>query len=104
MAEIDTNGVENKIREIALGKKNWMFIGHKESGKIHALFYSLIISAVLNEINPRVYIHYLLTKIHDLRKKTIDPVTLLPDRIDRALLQQFSEEQIILGKKMLGSM
>ena len=104
MAEIDTNGVENKIREIALGKKNWMFIGHKESGKIHALFYSLIISAVLNEINPRVYIHYLLTKIHDLRKKTIDPATLLPDRIDRALLQQFSEEQIMLGKKMLGSM
>lgn len=103
MAEIDTNGVENKIRDIALGKKNWLFIGHKESGKIHALFYSLIISAVLNAINPRVYIHYLLTKIHDLRKKTIDPITLLPDRIDRAQLEQFAREQIALGKKMLDS-
>ena len=103
MAEIDTNGVENKIRDIALGKKNWLFIGHKESGKIHALFYSLIISAVLNEINPRVYIHYLLTKIHDLRKKTIDPITLLPDRIDQAQLEQFAKDQIAFGKKILDS-
>lgn len=46
MAEIDTNNVENKIRDIALGKKNWLFIGNKNSGKIHALFYSLVMSAV----------------------------------------------------------
>jgi hypothetical protein len=76
---------------------------NKESGKIHALFYSLIISCVLNELNPRVYIHYLLEKIHDLRRKTIDPMTLLPDRIDHALLKQFALEKIELGKRMLDS-
>ena len=101
MAEIDTNSVENKIREIALGKKNWLFIGNKDSGKIHALFYSLIISSVINELNPRVYIHYLLTKVHDLRRGKIDPVMLLPDRIDCDELQQFATEQIAFGKKML---
>ena len=101
MAEIDTNSVENKIREIALGKKNWLFIGNKDSGKIHALFYSLIISSVINELNPRVYIHYLLTKVHDLRRGKIDPVMLLPDRIDYDELQQFATEQIAFGKKML---
>lgn len=103
MAEIDTNFVENKIREISLGEKNWLFIGNKESGKIHALFFSLIISAIVNELNPRVYIHYLLTKIHELRLKTIDPVTLLPDRIDQSKLQEFATEQIEFGRKILNS-
>ncbi len=103
MAEIDTNYVENKIREIALGKKNWLFIGNKESGKIHALFYSLIISAIINDLNPRVYIHYLLTKIHDLRLGTVDSITLLPDRIDLKKLQEFATEQIEFGRKILNS-
>ena len=101
MAEIDTNYVENKIREIALGKKNWLFFGNKDCGNIHALFYSLIISAVINELNPRVYIHYLLTKIHDLRRGTIDPITLLPDRIDCDALEQFALGQIALGQKIM---
>lgn len=33
MAEIDTNYVENKIRDIALGKKNWLFIGNEDLEK-----------------------------------------------------------------------
>jgi transposase len=103
MAEIDTNFVENKIREISLGEKNWLFIGNKETGKIHALFFSLIISAITNGLNPRVYIHFLLTKIHELRLKTIDPVTLLPDRIDQNKLQEFATEQIEFGRKILNS-
>jgi len=103
MAEIDTNFVENKIRDISLGEKNWLFIGNKESGKIHALFYSLIMSAIINDVNPRVYIHYLLTKIHELRLKITDPVTLLPDRIDRDILQKFADEQIEFGRKILNS-
>lgn len=75
MAEIDTNYVENKIRDIALGKKNWLFIGNENCGKIHALWYTLIISSIMNELNPRVYIHYLLTKVHQLRRGEIDPST-----------------------------
>lgn len=103
MAEIDTNYVENKIRDIALGKKNWLFMGNEDCGKIHALWYTLIISAIINDLNPRVYIHYILTKVHALRKKEIDPLTLLPDRIDIKVLEQFSKEQIEFGKKMLSA-
>jgi transposase len=101
MAEIDTNYVENKIREIALGKKNWLFIGNEDCGKIHALWYSLIISSIINHLNPRVYIHYLLTKVHELRRGEIDPAALLPDRIDIKALENFAKEQIEFGKKML---
>ena len=31
-AGIDNNPVENAIRPIALGRKNWLFIGDRESG------------------------------------------------------------------------
>ena len=103
MAEIDTNYVENKIRDIALGKKNWLFMGNKESGKIHALWYTLIISSIINDLNPRVYIHYILTKVHELRRGEIDPVSLLPDRIDVNELEHFAIEQIEFGKKMLAA-
>jgi transposase len=104
MAEIDTNYVENKIRDIALGKKNWLVIGNEDCGKIHALWYTLIISAIINELNPRVYIHYLLTKVHDLRQKTIDPLTLLPDRIDLKELESFAVKQVEFGRKILNNL
>lgn len=103
MAEIDTNYVENKIRDIALGKKNWLFIGNEDCGKIHALWYTLIISSILNDLNPRVYIHYILTKVHELRRGKIDPLTLLPDRIDVNKLELFAIEQIEFAKKMLAA-
>lgn len=102
-AEIDTNEVENKIREVALGKKNWLFIGNKDTGIIHAIFYSLIISAVLNDLNARVYMHYVMTKVHALRRKEIDPATLLPHNIDINILQKFADEQIALAKAVLNS-
>lgn len=103
MAEIDTNYVENKIRDIALGRKNWLFIGNEDCGKIHALWYSLIISSIINHVNPRVYIHYLLTKVHEIRRREIDPVSLLPDRIDIEELERFASSQIEFGKKMLAA-
>ncbi len=103
MAEIDTNYVENKIRDIALGKKNWLFMGNENCGKIHALWYTLIISSIINNLNPRVYIHYLLTKVHELRRGEICPLSLLPDRIDINALEHFAAEQIEVGKKMLSA-
>ena len=102
-AEIDTNWLENLIRPTALGKRNWLFMGHEESGKIHALWFSFIISAIMNGLNPRVYIHFLLSKTHELRTKTIDPKTLLPHMIDRNALQAFADQQVAFAKVLLDS-
>lgn len=102
--EIDTNWVENLIRLIALGKKNWLFVGHKDSGMIHALFYSLIQTCILNELNPRVYLHYLIRQIHNIRMKKVDPMTLLPHLIDKKLLEEFANEEIERSKKILGAL
>ncbi len=101
--EIDTNLVENKIRSPALGKRNWLFVGHEGSGIIYALWYTFILSAIMNGLNPRVYIHYLLTKIHDIRTKAVDPATLLPHTIDLVKLQAFADEQVALAKAVLDS-
>ena len=102
-AQIDTNWVENQIRPIAVGKKNFLFMGHEESAAIHALFYSLVLSALLNKINPRLYLNYLLSQIHSLRQKTIEPSSLLPHTINKEALNQFSQQQLQLAKSVLNS-
>lgn len=94
MPEIDTNWVENKIRDIALGKKNWLFMGNEDSGAIHALFYSLLLSAIENNLNPRIYLHYLIMQVHLIRQKKVDPQQLLPHIIDAKLLETFAQEQV----------
>jgi transposase len=101
--EIDTNWVENEIRPIALGKKNWLFMEGEKSGAVNAFWYSLILSSILNEINPRVYIHFLLMKMHDLRQDKIDPMILLPHTVDKKQLAEFEATQIALGKKVIDS-
>jgi len=40
--EIDSNLVENAIRPIALGRKNYLFAGSHESAKSMAMLYSLL--------------------------------------------------------------
>lgn len=101
--EIDTNWLENLIRPTALGKRNWLFMGHEESGRIHALWFSFIISAIMNGLNPRVYIHFLLSKTHEIRTKAINPKTLLPHTVDRLALQAFADQQVAFAKLLLDS-
>lgn len=102
-AEIDTNWIENEIRPIALGRKNWLFMGNEDCGGVHALFYSLILSCILNKLNPRLYIHYIITKIHDLRQGKVEAKALLPHTIDRDVLQVFAQAEIEKAKKIFNS-
>jgi hypothetical protein len=60
---IDNNLVENTIRPIALGRKNWLFAGSPEGAKRLAVFYSLIATCKLNGINPYEYFYDILPKV-----------------------------------------
>ena len=51
------------------------------------LLYSLIQSCDLNGIDPRAYLEYVLNQVHAMRRREINPTSLLPHRIDKALLQ-----------------
>lgn len=84
-AEIDNNFIENQIRPFALGR-NWLFLGNQKSAKIAALFYSLIQTCYLNNMDPRRYLIYVLTQSPKMRRKEVDPKILLPQFIDRSLL------------------
>ena len=50
--EIDSNGVENPIRPLALNRKNALFAGHDEGGKAWGRIASLIETAKINGVEP----------------------------------------------------
>lgn len=85
-AEISNCWIENQIRPFALGRKNWLFVGNELSANKSALLYSLIQTCKLNQINPRHYLMYVLNQVHRMRRKEIDPETLLPQFIDKKIL------------------
>jgi transposase len=76
MAEIDNNIAENALRCVALGRKNFMFLGADSGGERAAVMYSLIVSAKLNGINPQAYLRHVLTVIADYPSNRV--VDLLP--------------------------
>jgi hypothetical protein len=53
---IDNNPVENTIRPIAIGKKNWLFAGSERAGKRAAAIQSLIGTARLNGLDPAAWL------------------------------------------------
>jgi len=61
--EIDSNGVENLIRPIALNRKNALFAGHDEGGKAWGRIASLIETCKINGVEPFAYIKATLEAI-----------------------------------------
>jgi len=57
---IDNNLVENTIRPVALGRKNWLFAGSPEGAKRMATIYSLVATCKINGINPYEYFRDIL--------------------------------------------
>ncbi len=60
---IDNNPVENAIRPIALGRKNWLFAGSLEAGQRAANIMSLIQTARANKHDPMAYLTDVLTRL-----------------------------------------
>ena len=61
--EIDSNGVENLVRPIALNRKNALFAGHDEGGKAWGRIASLIETAKINGVEPFAYLKSTLEAI-----------------------------------------
>ena len=66
------------MRSIALGRKNYLFIGSDNGGKSAAIAYKLIESAKLNGVDPQAWLTGILTRIADHKINRIDE--LLPWR------------------------
>jgi transposase len=85
MLEIDSNLIENSIRPLALGRKNYLFAGSHEAAKDIAMFYSFFATCTKNDIDPQRWLTYVIKNINDT--KTSELKNLLPQFIDKNLLQ-----------------
>jgi transposase len=77
---LDNNPIEQQLRPIALGRKNYMFFGSEAGGKRAAIFYSLINSAKLHKLNTFDYLQHLLSNV-----RNSDPALLTPAALAAAL-------------------
>ncbi|WP_172227124.1 IS66 family transposase [Caenimonas soli] len=74
----DNNWVENQIRPIATGRKNWLFAGSLRAGQRAAAIMSLVHSARLNGHDPYAYLRDVLERLPTQPASRIDE--LLPHR------------------------
>ena len=63
--EIDNNLVENKIRPVALGRKNYLFAGSHEAAQRSAMIYSFFATCQMHGVNPEEWLTDALAKIND---------------------------------------
>jgi hypothetical protein len=73
---IDNNPVENSIRPVAVGRKNYLFAGSHQAAQRSAMLYSLLGTCKLHGINP---FHWLKEVLQTIPNHTINKVNdLLP--------------------------
>lgn len=69
--QIDNNLVENAIRPVALGRKNWLFAGSHEAAQRSAMIYSFFAICKKHEINPFAWLKHTLLNIASINHKDL---------------------------------
>lgn len=77
-AVIDNNLSERFMKPLVIGRKNWLFLGSKDSGKPTATILSLVQTCRHLGINPQHYLEFVLENIMDWNSQNLEE--LLPDR------------------------
>jgi len=78
---IDNNLVENTIRPLALGRKNYMFCGNHDAAENAAIMYSLLGCCAASDVNPREWLTDVLTRIPYYNNDySLDLADLLPHK------------------------
>ena len=70
--ELDNNTAERAMRPVALGRKNYLFVGSQTGGKSAAIAYTLIETAKLNGVDPQAWLADTLARIPDHKINRID--------------------------------
>ena len=70
--EIDNNSAERAMRCVALGRKNYLFVGSEGGGKSAAIAYTLIETAKLNGVNPQAWLTDILGRIAEHKITRLD--------------------------------
>ena len=59
--EISNNQVENAIRPIVVGRKNWLFCDTQAGANASVIVFTVLETAKANGLNPEAYLNHLLT-------------------------------------------
>jgi transposase len=89
LLEIDNNAAERALRAVAIGRKNYLFMGADSGGQRAASLYSLIGTAKLSGIDPAFYLRTVLAQIAEHPINRIQE--LLPWKIAAALQPDSSQ-------------
>ena len=77
--EIDNNLIENAIRPVALGRKNYLFAGSHQAAQRAGMIYSLLASCKNNDVEPYKWLKNILQIIPDYKANRVHE--LLPKKI-----------------------
>ncbi len=69
---MDNNGIENKIRPLVLGSKNYLFAGSHDAAQRIAMMYSFFGSCKAQEVNPYEWLKATLEQIPDTKRSELD--------------------------------
>jgi transposase len=80
---IDNNVSERRVRDQAIGRKNWLFLGSEQAGPGGAMIYTIIAGAKRHRIEPWAYLNDVILRLSvDASPDSLE--RLLPDRWARA--------------------
>lgn len=66
--EISNNRAERSIKPFVIGRKNWLFANTPAGARASAVYYSIVVTAIENELNPYEYLKWVLTQMPNLGK------------------------------------
>ena len=70
--ELDNNTAERAMRSVAVGRKNYLFVGSQTGGRAAAIAYTLIETAKLNGVDPQGWLADTLSCIPDYKITRVD--------------------------------
>ena len=95
--QMDNNLVENAIRPLALGRKNYLFCGNHEAAENAAIMYSLLGCCKASDVNPQQWLTDVLTRIPEYNNNySLDLADLLPHnwKVSKNVRKNLSDLQL----------
>lgn len=80
---IDNNHSERQIKQMVIGRKNWLFAGSEDGAENAAVLFSVIVSCKLAGVDPFAYLRDVLMRIHT------HPTSRVEDLIPREWKKRF---------------
>lgn len=70
--ELTNNRAERAVKPFVTGRKNWLFANTEKGAETYAILYTIVQTAMYNNMNVYSYIEYLLNVISDTKINQLD--------------------------------